>query len=132
MRVCPDYIGKLVSGYSRGLSVEWCDEDDRWYLCDGGRRLFTLDHADGSPVRNLDGHGTELLETLRRCDLRKGNPSAFRRRLTGMRSAAAYRARRDRERQLADVSGEARHVVRFKVQGPTPRSGGVFAGVSRG
>lgn len=123
MRVSPAYIGKLVKEYDPLLDVEWDEREHVWYLTCEGVRLFSLDHEDGTPIRNLDGHGTELLAIIRRCDQRN-RAGAVRRRLRGARADHAYRARRERAGLLEECAGEAKSVVKYMKHGPTPMIGG--------
>jgi hypothetical protein len=131
MRACPEYILKMVREVDRSLSVVWDAQDAAWYLVSGGERLFALDHLDGTRVRNIDGCGGEVLEILRRSDTHRTGRAAFRR-----RGQLLERRRRDRlERDCAGIKdetrGEARNVARWMRQGHTPRTGAVFAGVTK-
>ena len=123
MREAPAYIRRMVREYDRDLGVEWDDEEHVWYLTSGGDRQFSLDHADGTPVRNLDGHGGELLTTLRRSDVRRRGLEV-RRRLRTVRAYHAARAAQERERMLGECRAESRGVAKFMRQGPTPMVGG--------
>lgn len=130
MRAAPAYIQKAVRAYDPMLGIEWDEREAVWYLTCEGVRLFSLDHADGTPVRNLDGHGTELLATIRRCDQRWQNREV-RRRLRTARARAQARQREGSAAALAEATVAARDVARFIKQGPTPRTGRAFQGVTK-
>ena len=131
MRECPEYILRMVREMDRALDVRWDGDDACWYLWHRGERLFSLDHGDGTPIRNLDGCGAELLETLRRCDVRRAGRREFRRRAAGLARQRRDGAERERVRLQEETTGSAREVARWLKQGHTPRSGGVFEGVKR-
>ena len=131
MRSTPSYIRTMLRDRDPLLDVEWDEREALWYLTLDGERQFSLEHADGSPVRNLDGHGTELLETVQRCDMRE-RYGAVRRRLRASRADHERRARCERERMLGEARGEARGVARWIKQGPTAMVGGPIATRSKG
>ena len=132
MRAAPEYIRKMVKGYDPLLDLEWDGREARWYVVVEGVRQFTLDHADGTPVRNLDGHGTETLETLRRCDLKWQGREPLKRRLRAIRPAAAQVRERLAAESLADSRAEARKVAKFFKSGVTPMVGGALGSMKAG
>lgn len=109
----------MLREYDPLLSVRWSEAERCWYLCCGGESLFSLEHADGTAVRNLDGHGTELLETLRRCDQRNRYRNV-RRRLAAARRDHADADRRAAEETAAQMDAEARDRVRVMKRGVAP------------
>jgi len=113
----------MVREFDPSLEVVWDGSEGLWFVTCGGTRLFSLEHADGTPVRNLDGHGDELLTTLRRCDMRN-RFGEVRKRLRGARRYHAQQGERERDRLRGECSDEARQVAKFIRQGPTPMIGG--------
>jgi hypothetical protein len=131
MRRCPEYILGMVREYRRGLEIVWDDGSKAWYLVDGGERLFSLEHLDGTPIRNLDGCGGEMVELLRRCDTRRTGRGAVLRRWQGLARRNRSAAARERAEVKEEMRDGARDVMTWRRHGHTPRSGAVFQGVSK-
>ena len=124
MRRCPAYIEELVRSYDRNLGVEWDENSRAWYLTDAGERLFSLDHLDGTRICVIDGCGAEVLEVVKRADLRRTGTGLFRRRGVLHRRMLREREERELAQHHEEMTESGLDVLRFQRQGRTPMIGG--------
>lgn len=118
MRQCPRHIAKELSDYDPRLSLRWDPRTHLWYFYQGELRLFSYEHDDGIPARELVL--SEIMHIVRRSD----NWANYDRRRSEIATARARRMagdRRDNERDFGDATKESRGFADFfRRGGPKP------------